>query len=97
MAESLILTGEMIWVLGILAFAVTLFVTEVVTVDVAALCVLVLLGVSGALAPWLGLDPLLTQRQLFSGFSSRPLLRSTMVGLLGTSALGIMLILPAEK
>ena len=83
MAESLVLSGEMVWVLGILAIAVILFVTEVVSVDVAALCVLVLLGVSGALAPHLDAQPLLSQKQLFSGFSSNAVVALIAVMIIG--------------
>ena len=83
MSDTLVLTGEMVWVLSILAFAVTLFVTEVVTVDVAALCVLVLLGVGGALAPWLGVEAPLSHRELFSGFSSNAVVALIAVMIIG--------------
>jgi hypothetical protein len=44
--ENLTLTTEMIWVMAILAFTIYLFVSEVVRVDVAAVVIMVLLGLT---------------------------------------------------
>ena len=59
------LTGEIIAVLGILVLAVILFVFEIVRLDVAALIVLVILGLSSLVPNYSGLVP---SHQLFQGF-----------------------------
>ena len=64
---EVVLTNEIIAVLGILSFAVILFVFELVRVDVAALIVLVLLGLSALIPDYNGLIP---SYQIFQGFSS---------------------------
>src|SRR5690606_28508701 len=48
-AVSMELTTEMLWVLGFLAFTIYLFVSEIVRVDVAAILVMVLLGLTTVL------------------------------------------------
>jgi di/tricarboxylate transporter len=72
----------MIWVLGILAFTIYLFVSEIVRVDVAAVLVMVLLGLTtvipDALVPSL-VDP----RQLFVGFSSNAVISIIAVMIIG--------------
>src|SRR5690625_2995395 len=60
MNESLTLSGDMILVLILLGLTVILFVTELVRIDVTAICIMVLVGL-------LGLVP---DDQLFSGFAS---------------------------
>ena len=60
--ETIVLTNEMIAVLAILAFTIFLFAFEVVRVDVAALSVLVILGLS-LLSP----SALLLARRLLHG------------------------------
>ena len=52
------LTNEIIAVLGILSVAILLFVFEIVRVDVVALLVLVLLGLSSLVPDYPGLIPL---------------------------------------
>ena len=74
------LTTEIIAVLGILVFAVTLFVFEVVRVDVAALLVLVILGLSSLLPEYNGLIP---AYQLFEGFSSNAVMSIIAVMIIG--------------
>ena len=54
---DVVLTYEIIAVLSILVFAVILFVFEVVRVDVAALLVLVVLGLSSLIPDYNGLIP----------------------------------------
>ena len=44
MSDAVVLTTEMLYLLGILALTVVLFVTEIVRVDIAAVCIVVLLG-----------------------------------------------------
>ena len=65
--ESVVLTYEMMAVLGLLAFTVFLFVSEIVRIDVAAVLVMVLLG---ALSYLPGLGNLADINHLFDGFAS---------------------------
>lgn len=74
------LTPEMIAVLGLLAFTVFLFVSEIVRVDVAALIVLVVLGLL-AQAP--GLEGLADTRSLFDGFASNAVISIIAVMIIG--------------
>jgi len=74
MPEPLTLTSEMAAVLVLLAFLVYLFVFEVVRVDVAALLVMVVLGVSG----------LVPATKLFDGFSSNAVIAIIAVMILGS-------------
>ena len=67
MTDQLILSVEMIVVLTLLAITIVLFAFEIVRVDVAAICVMVLLGIS-TMVPWI--EPLISREDLFSGFSS---------------------------
>lgn len=73
MNDSLALSGDMIMVLMLLGLTVVLFVTEVVRVDVAAICIMVLVGL-------LGLVP---DEQLFSGFASNAVIAVIAVMILG--------------
>ncbi len=62
---------EIAWVCGILLLTIYLFGFEIVPVDVAAICIMVLLGLSDFFAPWLGLESgLIPVKHLFDGFSS---------------------------
>ncbi len=80
MSETIHLTAEMIGVLGILAFTIYLFAFEVVRVDVAAILVMVLIGLS-ALIP--GYDGLVGPQQLFSGYSSNAVISIIAVMIIG--------------
>ncbi|WP_376695024.1 SLC13 family permease [Wenzhouxiangella sp. EGI_FJ10305] len=73
MEGGLTLSGDMILVLMLLGLTVTLFVTEIVRLDVAAICMLVLVGL-------LGLVP---GDQLFSGFASNAVIAIIAVMILG--------------
>jgi len=73
MSEPLALTADMALVLAILAFTVYLFAFEVVRVDVAAIAIMVLVGV-------LGLVP---AERLFSGFSSNAVISIIAVMIMG--------------
>ena len=67
---SVVPTVQIAWVSAILIFTIYLFVFEVVGVDVAAATVMVLLGLTSLLAPWMGLETGLVDTQhLFVGFS----------------------------
>ncbi len=80
MSTSIVLTGEMIAVLGILAFTIFLFVSEIVRVDVAAVLVMVLLGVTGLIP---GYDGLVPGNHLFDGFSSNAVISIIAVMIIG--------------
>ncbi len=78
--EALGLTAEMTIVLGLLAVTILLFVTEVVRVDVAAIVILVTLGL---LASVPGLENLGEPRQLFEGFASNAVISIIAVMIIG--------------
>jgi len=87
------LTPDIIAVLAILMFAITLFVFEVVRVDVVALTVLVLLGLSSQFEMFNG--GLVPTYQLFDGFSSNAVMSIIAVMIIGagldkTGVMGVM-------
>ncbi len=69
------LTGEMVLILVILAGTIALFVTEVVRIDVVAILVLVVVGVTGLVEP----------EEVLSGFSSNAVVAIIAVMILGTA------------
>jgi di/tricarboxylate transporter len=73
MAENLTLTTDMVLVLGVLVITILLFITEVVRVDVAALCVMVIVGL-------LGLIPV---PELLDGFSSNAVIAIIAIMIIG--------------
>ena len=78
--EPVSLTLEMSVVLGLLAFTVFLFVSEIVRIDVAAVLVMVLLG---ALSYLPGLGNLADVSNLFTGFSSNAVVSIIAVMIIG--------------
>ncbi len=74
------LTMEMGVVLALLAFTVYLFVSEIVRVDVAAVLVMVVLGVFAAFP---GLENLADHRHLFDGFASNAVISIIAVMIIG--------------
>ncbi len=75
-----VLTTEIAIVMLIVVFAVFLFATEVVRVDVTAMLIMTLLGLLSFVP---GLDDLLTNDVLFSGFSS-----NAVISIIGVMILG---------
>lgn len=73
METDLALNTNMMLVLGILGFTIILFAFEVVRVDVAAISIMVLLGLSG----------LVPSEQLFNGFASNAVISLIAVMILG--------------
>ncbi|MGB0513938.1 MAG: SLC13 family permease, partial [Wenzhouxiangellaceae bacterium] len=73
MANELTLTGDMLLVLAVLGLTVFAFVTEIVRIDIAAVTIMVLLGL-------LGLVP---GDQLFSGFASNAVIAVIAVMIIG--------------
>ncbi len=87
------LTYEIIAVLAILSFAVVMFMFEVVRVDVVALLVLVLLGLSSQIEAFNG--GLVPVYRLFDGFSSNAVMSIIAVMIIGagldkTGVMGVM-------
>ncbi len=80
MIQELTLSIEMLVVMGLLAITIVLFAFEVLRVDVAAICVMVLLGLTTLLP---GLQPLVTRAELFSGFSSNAVISVIAVMIIG--------------
>ncbi len=78
--EAVQLSYEMMVVLGLLAFTVFLFVSEIVRIDVAAVLVMVILG---ALSYLPGLGNLADVGQLFTGFSSNAVVSIIAVMIIG--------------
>ncbi len=80
MLEHLPLTFEIIGVLSILVLTVCLFAFEVVRVDVAAISIMVLIGLT-SLIP--GYEGLVDSGQLFSGYSSNAVISIIAVMIIG--------------
>jgi di/tricarboxylate transporter len=76
--ENLTLTNDMMIVLGILGFTVFLFVSEIVRVDVAAIIVMVIVGVVSYFY-----TPLVEINHLFDGFSSNAVMSIIAVMIIG--------------
>jgi di/tricarboxylate transporter len=75
---------EIAWVSGILLLTIYLFVFEIVDVDIAAVSIMVLLGLMGALTPILGLEqPFVPASHLFDGFSSNAVISIIAVMIIG--------------
>ena len=79
--ESLVLTNEMIAVLFLLGATIFLFAFEIVRVDVAALLVLVALGL---LSTFESLSGLISPEDLFVGFSSNAVISIIAVMIIGS-------------
>lgn len=80
MPQTIILTTEMLCILALLGFTIYLFVSEIVSVDVAALVVMVLLGLL-TLVP--GLEQIIDHSSLLSGFSSNAVISVIAVMIIG--------------
>ncbi|MEW8505710.1 MAG: SLC13 family permease [Candidatus Thiodiazotropha sp.] len=75
---------EIAWVGAILMLTIYLFAFEVVGVDVAAASIMVLLGLSSLLAPFMGLEQgLVDNTHLFDGFSSNAVISIIAVMIIG--------------
>jgi len=80
MTETLALSPEMIMVMGLLVVTIILFAFEILRVDVAAISIMVLLGLSTMLP---GLAPVIERGDLFSGFSSNAVISVIAVMIIG--------------
>jgi len=81
---SVVPSVEIAWVMGILVLTVFLFAFEVVGVDVAAMTIMVVLGLTSILAPLMGLETgLVPIQHLFDGFSSNAVISIIAVMIIG--------------
>ena len=72
------------WVIAILVLTIYLFVFEIVDIDVAAISIMVLLGLTSFLAPYIGLEKgLVDNKHLFDGFSSNAVISIIAVMIIG--------------
>ena len=75
---------EVAWVSGLLIFTIYLFSFEIVSIDVAAVSILVILGLSSLFASSVGLQQgLVPTQQLFDGFSSNAVMSIIAVMIIG--------------
>ena len=75
---------EIAWVTCILVLTIYLFAFEIVSVDVAAISIMVLLGLTSLLAPVMGLEQgLVDNKHLFDGFSSNAVMSIIAVMVIG--------------
>ncbi len=81
---SIVPTVPIAWVISILMLTIYLFAFEVVEVDVAAITIMVLLGLTALLAPLMGLEQgLVDTTHLFDGFSSNAVMSIIAVMIIG--------------
>ncbi len=81
---SVVPTREIAWVSALLVLTIYLFAFEIVGVDVAAATVMVLLGLTSLLAPFMGLEQgLVDNKHLFDGFSSNAVISIIAVMIIG--------------
>lgn len=80
MSAPIALTPEMIWVFGVLVLTVALFVSDIVRVDVAAVLVMVLLGLTSVIP---GVPVLVPVEHLFDGFASNAVISIIAVMIIG--------------
>jgi di/tricarboxylate transporter len=82
--STVVPTIEIAWVSGILILTIYLFAFELVSVDVAAATIMVLLGLTSLLAPAMGLEKgLVDNKHLFDGFSSNAVISIIAVMIIG--------------
>ncbi len=75
---------EVAWVMGLLILTIYLFAFEVVDVDVTAISIMVLLGLSTLFAPYMGLEQgLVSSDLIFKGFSSNAVMSIIAVMIIG--------------
>lgn len=75
---------EIAWVLSLLLLTVFLFSFEIIPIDIAALTIMVMLGLSSIMAPVMGLNEgLVDINELFDGFSSNAVISIIAVMIIG--------------
>lgn len=82
--STIVPTIQMSWVMGLLILTIYLFAFEVLEVDVTAISIMVLLGLSTLFAPIMGLETgLVSNDKLFNGFSSNAVMSIIAVMIIG--------------
>jgi di/tricarboxylate transporter len=77
-------TIEIAWLCVVLLLTIYLFLFEIVGVDVTAISIMVLLGLTSLVAPWLGLETgLVDVRHLFDGFGSNAVISIVAIMIIG--------------
>jgi di/tricarboxylate transporter len=77
-------TAEIAWVTSIILLTIYLFVFEILEVDVAAICIMVLLGLMTLIGPLFGLEhPFVASQHLFDGFASNAVISIVAVMIIG--------------
>ncbi len=83
--SSIVPSIEVAWVTAILLFTIFLFAFEIVEVDVAAVTVMVVLGLTGLLFSYMGLSaPLVEPKNLFNGFAGNAVMSIIAVMIIGS-------------
>lgn len=83
--SSVVPSIQIAWVTGILLLTIYLFAFEIVSVDVAAVTIMVMLGLTSLLAPAMGLEVgLVDNRHLFDGFASNAVISIIAVMIIGS-------------
>ncbi|MDX1335485.1 MAG: SLC13 family permease, partial [Gammaproteobacteria bacterium] len=83
-AATVVPSVQIAWVVAILLLTIYLFVFEIVEVDVAAVTIMVLLGLTSLFAPIMGLsEGLVDNKQLFLGFSGNAVISIIAVMIIG--------------
>ncbi len=81
---NIVPSAEIAWVCAILLLTIYLFTFEIVSIDVAAVSIMVLLGLTGLISSSLGLDkPLVDPRHLFDGFASNAVISIIAIMIIG--------------
>lgn len=81
---SIVPTVQIAWVTAILLLTIYLFAFEIVGVDVAAISVMVILGLTSLFAPFMGLEQgLVDNKHLFDGFASNAVMSIIAVMIIG--------------
>lgn len=76
--------NEIGWVVAILLLTIFLFIFEIVEIDVVAICIMVLLGLTALVYPYMGLSaPLVAESHLFDGFKSNAVMSIIAVMIIG--------------
>ncbi len=75
---------EVAWVCAILLLTIYLFAFEIVEVDIAAISIMVILGLTSLFSPWMGLKAgLIDNNLLFNGFASNAVMSIIAVMIIG--------------
>jgi len=83
-AISFVPNPQIAWVTAILLLTIYLFAFEIVDVDVAAISIMVLLGLTSLLAPYMGLEKgLVDTAKIFNGFASNAVMSIIAVMIIG--------------